>query len=185
MRASFPKQRGPGRVATFQWSDGIIATTPIFGLPVRLPHDLEHYVVEARLRPAYGFWSLVAQQAPFESLTLVRGRWPKGRQEWFDRVRRKHAAEMLKAEATGFCGLDNPAFDLDAAWPTIRRAMQRSYALNAQTELTHVTKGDIAALHQDTLRLHDAWQAVPDGGALLVQWPPSEPEVVDEIAPLG
>lgn len=178
MRATFPKHARLDRVASFEWSDGLLATTPIYGKPPRLPHDLGHYVVEARLQPPYGFWALAAKQAPFASLTLVRGRWPKGKREWLDRVRRKHAAEMLKAEATGVTGLDDPDFDIDAAWPSIRRSMRRSYALNPQTEFTHVTKADIVALHHDTLRMHDAWRAVPDGGALVVHWPPNQPEIV-------
>lgn len=178
MRASFPKHTGGGRVAVFEWSDGLIATTPIHGRATTLPHDLEHYVVEARLRFPYGFWTLAAQQAPFDSLTLVRGRWPKGKQEWFARLRRKHGVEMLKAEATGVKGLDSPTFDVEAAWPSIRRAMRRSYAFNPQTELLQVTRADITALHHDALRLHEAWRSVPTGGALVVQWPPKELEIL-------
>lgn len=88
-------------MATLSWRDGTVATTPIWGTPNRLPHDLDHYIVEAVFQPPYGFWGLVERQAPFDSLTLVRGRWPKGKAAWFERVVRKHVAEMLKAEAVG------------------------------------------------------------------------------------
>ena len=181
LRATFPKHDRRPRVARFEWSDGLVATTPIHGRPWRLPHDLDHYLIEARLRPAYGFWALAAQQAPFDSLTLVRGRWPKGKQAWFDRVRRHHAAEMLKAEATGVSGIADPAFDVDAAWPTIRRTLERAYAFGPATSITHVTKADVVALREDTLRLRRTWADVPDGGALVVAWPPVvEPRVVTE-----
>ena len=180
LRATFPKHAGVDRRARFEWSDGLVATSPIGGRPVRLPHDLEHYAVEAVLRPEYGFWSLAAQQAPFASLTPVGGRWPKGRREWFDRVRRKHREAMLKAEALGIRGLEDPSFDVDAMWPRVKLALERPYAFNEETTLRGITKADVEELHVSAMSLHAHWQRVPDGGALVVSWPPKpEPEIVD------
>ena len=181
LRAIFPKRSGRDRVARYEWSDGLVATTPLWGRPTRLPHDLEHYAVEAVLRPAYGFWNLAAQQAPFDSLTPLRGRWPKGRQEWFDRVRRKHREAMLKAEALGIRGLEDPSFDVDAAWPQVKVALERPFAFNEETTLRGITKADVVELRRSALELHGSWRQVPDGGALAVSWPPmpaSKPEVL-------
>lgn len=173
LRATFPKHGEGDRQARFEWSDGLVATSPIWGSPSRLPHDLEHYAVEAVLRPEYGFWSLAARQAPFDSLTLIAGRWPKGRQEWFDRVRRKHREAMLKAEALGIRGLEDPGLDVDAAWPHIKAALERPFAFNPETTLRGITKADVVQLHSSAVQLHELWRKVPDGGALVVSWPPS------------
>ena len=160
-------------MATFTWTDGTVATTPIFDRPEELPHDLRHYVVEAAFLPPYGFWSLVERQAPFRSLTLVRGRWPKGQVEWFARVVRKHGTEMLKAEATGLDELFDVADEaLDRVLPELRRRLRRSYALspaNAYADAPRECFVEARRLHR---RLHSAWRGLPFGGALEVRYPP-------------
>jgi hypothetical protein len=171
--AIFPKTRGAGRVATFSWPDGTAATTSIWGRPERLPHDLDHYIVEAAFRPPYGFWGLLERQAPFSSLTLVKGRWPKGNAEWFERVVRKHGVEMLKAEATGLGPLFQAVTDdeVERAIPELRRRLRRSYALspdNAFEDATREQFDEARALH---VALHRAWLGVPMGGALEVAYP--------------
>ena len=171
----FPKIREVRRVATFCWPDGTAATTPIWGGPERLPHDLDHYIVEAVFRPPYGFWDLVERQAPFSSLTLVKGRWPKGKAEWFERVLRKHGVEMLKAEATGLGRLFAAATDEDVErlTPELRRNLRRAYALSAVNAFGHATCEQFRSARELHARLHRAWSGVPMGGALEVSYPPS------------
>ena len=183
--AIFPKTRDRSRVATFTWPDGLVATTPIWNRAERLPHDLDHYIVEAVFRPPYGFWALVERQAPFSSLTLVSGRWPKGRAEWLAKVRRKHGAEMLKAEATGL----GPLFraetdaDVDRIAPALRRQLERAYALTPDNAFAGATREqfhDVRDLHRS---LHDAWNSVPMGGALEVAYPPRPEPTIHTCLP--
>jgi hypothetical protein len=131
------------------------------------------------LRPQYGFWNLVGQQAPFESLTPVGGRWPKGRQEWLDRIRRKHREAMLKAEAMDVIRLADPTLDLDAEWRQVKTSLERPFAFNAETTIRGITKADVVALRDSAVAVRSGWQAVPNGGALVVSWPPTTaPEIV-------
>jgi hypothetical protein len=171
--AVFPKTRGPSRVATFLWPDETVATTPIWGRPERLPHDLDHYIIEAVFRPPYGFWGLVERQAPFSSLTLVAGRWPKDKAEWFQRVVRKHGTEMLKAEATGLELLFQAATDddVDRAIPELRRRIRRSYALSPENAFGDATRQQFYEARQLHTILDRAWRGVPMGGALEVLYP--------------
>lgn len=169
----FPKQRGRDRVATFSWPDGTAATTPIWDRPDRLPHDLDHYIVEAVFRPPYGFWGLVERQAPFSSLTLVKGRWPKGQAKWFARVVRKHGAEMLKAEAAGLGLLFKARTDeeVDRVIPEVRRRLHRSYALSPENAFENATRDQFYEARELHATLHRAWRGVPMGGALEVTYP--------------
>lgn len=170
------------------WPDGTAATTPIGGRPERLPHDLGHYIVEAVFRPPYGFWGLVERQAPFSSLTLIRGRWPRGKAEWFERVLRKHGTEMLKAEATGLGLLlrVNTADEVDRVIPELRRRLRTSYALtpaNAFADAPREHFHDARRLH-DTV--HRAWTGVPVGGALEVAYPPNgKPRTHQRVEDVG
>lgn len=181
MTATFPKVNDrSAHLALFEWPDGSAATTPMYGHPKRLPHDLGHYVGEAHFRPPYGFWNLAAQQAPFHSLTLVRGRWPRGRQEWLDRVRRKHGAEMLKAESVDVARLAAPDFDLEARWATMARALRRAYSYTDSNPFDGATRADFVACRGRARELTEAWERVPWGGALVVSWPPDTPPKILE-----
>lgn len=176
MTATFPKAREHARLAVFEWSDGLVATCPIQSANVHsLPHDLTHYVGEAQFRPPYGFWGLACQQAPFASLTLVKGSWPRGRREWLDRVRRKHGVEMFQAEAVEMGPIAEPDLDMDAYWPVQARTLRNAYSYAAENPFANATKADFVEARERAIALNDAWHRVPFGGALVVSWPPDIP----------
>ena len=176
MTATFPKSHDRGNVAVFEWPDGSAATTPMWARGDRLPHDLGHYIGEAQFRPPYGFWSLAAQQAPFGSLTIVRGRWPGDRQEWLDRVRKKHGAEMLKAESLDLSGLaDITEAELEGRWPAAARTLKKAYSFTSANPFDKAKRADFFEARERAIALRDAWRRVPFGGALVVCWPPDMP----------
>lgn len=180
MTATFPKRRAGISLCVFEWPDGSAATTPMYGGIGALPHDLGHYVGEAQFRPPYGFWNLAAQQAPFSSLTLVRGRWPGDRKEWLDRIRRKHGAEMLKAESVDLARLADPRFDFDRQWPAVARSLRNAYSFTRSNPFDKATKADFVRARELAIALNEAWQQVPEGGALVVAWPPDTPPRVTQ-----
>ncbi|HUR49823.1 MAG TPA: hypothetical protein VMY88_09915 [Acidimicrobiales bacterium] len=175
MTATFPKNRDPISYAVFEWPDGSAATTPMWGIKGALPHDLGHYVGEAVFRPPYGFWNLTAQQAPFDSLTLVRGRWPGDRKAWLDRVRRKHGVEMLKSEMLDLSGLADPRTDLDRTWAGLARGLRKGLSFTPSSPFDNATKADFLECRERAIALNEAWRRVPVGGALVVFWPPDTP----------
>ena len=185
MTATFPKSRNAHCVALFEWPDGSAATTPMWGIVGALPHDLGHYVGEAQFRPPYGFWNLAAQQAPFASLTLVRGRWPGDRHEWLERIRRKHGVEMLKAEALDLSRLaDRSIGDIDRHWPGMARRLRNGLSFTRTSPFDHATKADFVEARDRAIALNKAWGRVPVGGALIVFWPPDKPpQVVQRYEP--
>lgn len=185
LRATFPKQKGRGALAVFAWRDGTSATTPTDS-GERLPHDLTHYAVEAHFRPPYGFWSLAARQAPFESLTLVAGRWPAAGRSALERARRKHGAEMLKAEAVNLTMLADPEFDLARGWGALRKTLTRAYAFGPSNVFADASRADFDAVRTRYLDLTRAWSKVPYGGGLVLSWPPDRvPVVCRDLADLA
>ena len=157
-----------GAPAVHRWPDGTVAT----GLPWNrgLPHDLGHWFMEAQVDLPYGFWSLAGQQAPFASLTLVKGRWPKGKQDWLDRVRRKHGTSMLHAEAQDGAWLADPDLNVHAEWPDIRRRLGRMYAFE-ENPLMRFGPADVERLRPFAQRAAAAWNELPAGGQVEVHWP--------------
>lgn len=158
----------PGALSVHRWPNGLVATTPQWGRG--LPHDLGHWLMEAQVDLRWGFWSLAGQQAPFESLTVVAGRWPKGRQEWLDRVRRKHGTAMLHAEVQDGRWLADPNLDVDADWKTIRAKLARTYAFEA-SPLANLAPQDVERLRPFAIRAVATWDALPKGASVEVCWP--------------
>lgn len=180
MTVSFPKGDSRSK-AIYEWSDGMVALCDMYKDPRRLPHDLEHYIVEAQFRPPYGFWSLASRQAPYASLRLVNGRWPRAKQEWFDRLRRKHGDEMLKAESVGLGPIHDPGLDFDRYWPQRVRTLRNAYSYGAPNPFDHATRKDFVEARERSIALRAAWDEVPMGGALVVCWPPETPPRIVEI----
>ena len=173
MTVTYTKVRGAP--AVHRWPDGLVATT----LPWTsgIPHDLGHWMIEAQVDLPWGFWSLAGQQAPFESLTVVAGRWPRGRQEWPERVRRKHGLAMLHAEAMDGRWLADPALDVRADWQEIRSTLARTYAFG-ESPLGGFGPADVERLRPFALRAAATWEALPDGGSVEVRWPGANDLVV-------
>jgi hypothetical protein len=168
-----------GVPAIHRWPGGLVATTmPWTG---GLPHDLGHWMMEALVDLPWGFWSLAARKAPFRSFTLVSGRWPKERDEWLDRVRRKHGLAMLHAEGHDGNWLADPRLDVHAEWPMIRRRLSVAYCFEDHA-LAHLGPADVERLVPLARVVAQQWDDLPDGRCLLVRWPGAElPEEVDPL----
>src|SRR3954470_22361918 len=138
MTATFTKTLGAPTV--YRWRDGTVATTMNWGRGI--PHDMGHWFMEAQVDLPYGFWSLAGQQAPFDSFTLVHGRWPKGKREFLDRVRRKHREAMLHAEAHSGLWLARSDLNVHAEWTNIRRSLAKAYAFT-ESPLAHLGPQDV------------------------------------------
>ena len=166
MTVTYTKIRGAP--AVHRWPDGLVATTqPWFG---GIPHDLGHWLIEAQVDLRWGFWSLAGQQAPFDSFTLVAGRWPKGKRDWLDRVRRKHGLSMLHAEAQAGLWLADPGLDVHGDWKEIRGRLARSYAFT-DSPLAAYGPADVERMRPFALRAVATWNALPAGASVEVAWP--------------
>ena len=150
--------------------------------PRGLPHDLGHYLTEAWFGPQFGFWSLVAQQLPLRSLTLVRGHWPKGADERWQHVRRVHGTDLLKAEATDLSPFIDQSVDMTLLWPRLRRVLERSYVFGPENPFAGVTMRDLTRFANRGRALRNLWRRVPSGGALDVFWPPDRAPLIVDVS---
>lgn len=170
--ATFPKAHSPGGVAEFRWSDGTVATTPLYTHPDRLPHDLEHYVLDAHIDLPFGFWALAGKQTPFKSFTLVSGRWERGARERFERQARRHRGAMLQGEAGSFVhDLASREDDVAVEWPLLRRRLRRAHSYENDSPIGDLEVGDVRRVIAFDRELHRLWSDLPIGGALQVTWP--------------
>ena len=173
LTATFPCTADGRNDATYEWSDGLVCTTPGGGRPGRLPHDLEHYILEAQVKLPYGFWTLAGKQAPFQSFTHIGGQWPRSRKTWFEQVKKKHAGEMVKADS--LAGLVNSlargVLDLERDWREITRQLTRAYRYGSEDAAERITMQDLRRVLAFDQDVRAAWAGVPVGGFLEVTWP--------------
>ena len=170
----FPKASGAGGVAEFRWSDGTVATTPLYNHSGRLPHDLEHYVVDAHVDLPFGFWALAGKQTPFKSFTLLAGRWERGARERFERSARKHRGAMLQGEAAFFVHNLAPAGRLGDRVAGVAASAAPYLLYENDSPIGDLEVADVRRIIAFDRKLHRRWTDLPVGGALQVTWPPAE-----------
>ena len=141
----------------------------MWGHWTRFPHDLEHYSVEAILRPKYGFWELASRQAPFATLEPSRP-WPRAKRDWYARVVRRHGEDMLIAEMIG--GLPRDGASIEQQWREARGMLKREWGRSPDNPLPDLTRTDYEKIVDLGRRLRRDWDRLPAGGALSVEWPP-------------
>lgn len=168
MTATFTKIGGVPTVYRWPANPELVAVS--MNWSKRIPHDMGHWFMEAQVDLPWGFWSLAAQQAPFASFELVKGRWPKERVDWYRRVVRKHGESMLHAEAQDGLWLTDPSLDVHAQWPEIRDRLARTYAF-ADSPLSRFGPSDVEKLRPFAMRAAKIWSDLPDGGSVQVTWP--------------
>ena len=168
MTVTFTKIRGAAAIYRWPATPGLVALSMQWS--TGLPHDLGHWMMEAQVDLPWGFWSLAGQQAPYASFELIEGRWPKGKQEWYARVVRKHGMSMLHAEAQDGYWLTDPNLNVRADWPEIRERLRNTYAFD-DSPLRGMSPDDVEKLRPFALRNAAIWSELPAGGAVEVDWP--------------
>jgi len=152
-------------------SDGVTYLVKGVGHMGTIPHDLAHFVVERALGIRQGFWGSVADGAVFGSLTHVSGR------------RRPQAAQrsksVLKANATALTeieilvGLFDTAHadGLAADSPELRDRLRRYVWTPPGQPPRQFTDAQIAAVCSGWEEMLRAWDQLPIGEALDLDWP--------------
>jgi hypothetical protein len=175
MRATFPKTDDLERLVHLEWPDGFRATMRVGQRFDRLPHDLEHYVIDAELRRPWAFWPMLAQKAPYKSVT-PEGGWPAERVRWFDDVKKRRKADLDESEvlAGPFISIARGELLLDD-WKQVRTSLARVYTTRARSPVADLTRDDVERVVEAYTRMERRWQQVKFGDSLAVPWPAKPP----------
>src|SRR4029434_1928753 len=85
MEITFAKTARRDYEVLVQRDDGVLLRVQSFDRPLRLPHDIAHFVVENELQLEHGFWGLLAAGVMFTNTRVASGR------------PRQHAAEQSRS----------------------------------------------------------------------------------------
>ena len=167
--ASFPRNRDRFRwVATLQWDDGLVGEMAIRQKKqLRMPHDLEHYVVDATLGHEFAFWPLLARYGAFKSVRLRNGSFGRERMMELSRVLAEHKDDVDGAETLTAPVRVIAHHDLD--WPEAEKYFRSS---PARARFESLTRADVATLVENYRRMERRWLSGPTDEPLVVEWPP-------------
>lgn len=149
--------------------DGTSASVKIF-----VPHDLDHFVIEASLGIAHGFWGLFASGGWRRQSQLSTARDPRraaaGQLEVDDPVMREHGGDANVAE-TVVNAIGNMFGDgsntIEAVIDRLRQ--YEDPRVDAIAEQLNDTR--LSAIYDERARLLSDWQALEPGGVLRLTWP--------------
>lgn len=150
--------------------DGVTLRVRTPDKPLKIPHDIAHYVVERELRMESGFWGSIAAGMVFGTVQIISGRQPPHAAERSAALikasyREQAAAELyvavLQRVAAEGKGQDFRYVSscLDEVWRPFRWPRP------------HVTAQDAVRVCRALREAEEQWAALPVGESVTVIWP--------------
>lgn len=150
--------------------DGVTLRVRTPDKPLKIPHDMAHYVVERELKMEGGFWGSVAAGAVFGTVQVVSGRQPP------------HAAELSAALIKASYG-EQAAAELYVAvmQAVVRDGVERDWRLVCsrldeawrpfRRPRPPVSAEDALRVCRALREAEERWLALPVGESVKVTWP--------------
>jgi hypothetical protein len=149
--------------------DGVVLCVRTPDKPLKIPHDMAHYVVERELNFDGGFWGSIAAGAVFGTVQVVSGRQPPHAAELSAALikasyREQAAAELYVAvmQAVTRDGREQDrryvSSCLDEVWRPFRRPRP------------HVSAEDALRVCRALREAENRWAALPVGESVTVTW---------------
>jgi hypothetical protein len=149
--------------------DGVTLRVRTPDKPLKIPHDMVHYVVERELNMERGFWGSIAAGVVFGTVQIVSGRQPPHAAERSAALIKASYGEQAAAELY-VAVLQRVAVEcrerdfryvsscLDEVWRPFRRPRP------------HVTAEDAVRVCRALREAESAWTSLPVGESVKVTW---------------
>lgn len=149
--------------------DGVTLRVRTPDKPLKIPHDMVHYVVERELNMGRGFWGSIAAGAIFGTVRVVSGRQPPHAAERSaalikESYKEQAAAELYVAVMQGVtheCKERDYRFvcsSLDEVWRPFRWPRP------------HVSAEDALRVCRALREAEESWAALPVGESVTLPW---------------
>lgn len=152
-----------------QRDDGVMLRVRTPDKPLKIPHDMAHYVVEREMNFDRGFWGSIAAGAIFSTVQVVSGRQPPHAAERSaalikDSYKQQAAAELYVAVMQGITreGKEQDyrfvCSSLDEIWRPFRWPRP------------HVSAEDALRVCRALREAEESWAALPVGQSVKLSW---------------
>jgi hypothetical protein len=170
MEITFTKIAGRKYEVLLRRDDGVVLELRSFDRPVRLPHDIAHFVVESELSLKHGLWGLLASGVMLPNLRLVSGRLRPRAAERSRELMKEAGQHPTEAEVLVSFIMGIAAQGIDQDWPRVRSR------LNDAWHPRHSQRGPIShdEVRRACQRLREAerkWEELTVGESITVTWP--------------
>jgi hypothetical protein len=158
-------------VVRFERSDGSIVETRSPGGRHRLPHDLMHYVVESELGLDDGLWGRIHSGVTYSNFRVLRA--PSKKRSHARRARRHTGRRKGVLEAEVLVGVFHDIWEgtAEREWGSIRAFLDATWSPRTRSRAEEVDEETIQRVCAALNEAASAWNRVPLGGELCVQWP--------------
>ena len=170
MEITFTKTAGRKYEVLVHRDDNVVLEVKSFDRPVRLPHDIAHFVVESELSLKHGLWGLLASGVMLPNARLVSGRLRPRAAERSREVLKKAGQHPTEAEVLVSFIMGIAAEGVDEDWPKVRSRLSNAW------QPRHSQRGPIShdEVRRACQRLREAerqWQELTVGESMIVRWP--------------
>jgi hypothetical protein len=187
MRVTFPRladqQKG---YAVIERDDGVVYRLVGFA-PVgpKLPHDIEHLIVERELRVSDGIWGSIAAGTVYTSMQHLRGRRPPHAADRSARIKRTQRENIMRAELLAnlieaIARLDDPS--PEEIGRLIRMKLSAVPVVEPGTnpaDVVALPPAAVLAAAASALQVEAArWARLRVGEELVYEWPPAKTAAV-------
>ena len=170
MEITFTKTAGRKYEVLLRRDDGVVLELRSFDRPVRLPHDIAHFVVESELSLKHGLWGLLATGVILPNARVVSGRLRPRAAERSRELMKEAGQHPTEAEVLVSFIMGLAAQGIDQDWPRVRSR------LNDAWHPRHSQRGPIShdEVRRACQRLREAerkWEELTVGDSMTVSWP--------------
>ena len=151
--------------------DGVLIKVQSFDRPLRMPHDIAHFVVENELRLEHGLWGLIADGVIFPNMRVASGRL-RPHTAARSRSAVKEARQWpIEAEVLVYVMLKIAEERADETWSTTKARLNEVWKPR-RSQRGPITHDEVQRVCRELRSIEQEWQALPIGQSMTVTWAP-------------
>jgi hypothetical protein len=150
--------------------DGVLLQLTSFDRPLRMPHDIAHFVVENELQLEYGLWGLLAAGVMFSNVRVVSGRPRRYSAERFRSMLKKVKQQPVEAEVLVSVMLKIAQEQSDNEWRAAKAQLDAVWKPRQSQLQRPINHADVRRVCTELRKVEEQWRALPVGQNLTVTW---------------
>ena len=150
--------------------DGVVLEVQSFDRPVRLPHDIAHFVVESELSLKHGLWGLLASGVMLPNARVVSGRLRPHAAERSRELIKKVGQHPTEAEVLVSFIMGIAAEGVDSDWPKVRSRFNDAWRPR-HSQRGPISHDEVRRACQKLREAERQWEALTVGESMRVRWP--------------
>ena len=172
MEISFSKTGQRDDEVLVRRDDGVLLEVQSFDRPLRLPHDIAHFVVENELQLEHGFWGLLAAGVMFSNMRVASGRLRQHAAEHSRSLVKGVGQQPIEAEVLVSVMLRIAEDRADEEWGMVKAQVDAVWKPRRSQLQRPISHNDVRRVCRELRRVEQQWRALSIGQSITVTWVP-------------